>query len=227
MNSLPIADDQSAKVKRAYTALIVLVIWFALVLQFSISIATMVVGSRTTGGVVVQFFSYFTILGNLLVVLSLSVLLFKPVSAWGRFFSNSSVITAAVLYITIVGIVYNIILRPLWHPQGSAKLADELLHSLGPVLFIIYWLAFVPKGTLLWKNAFTWLCCPFLYLVYILIRGAIFGLYPYPFVDVAQFGYGQIVFNSFILLLVFLGLGFLFVFIDRLLGKASKTIATS
>jgi len=227
MNRISPTDDLSAKIKRTYTALIVLVVWLALVLQFSISITTMVTGNRTAGGIVVQFFSYFTILGNLLVVLSLSVLLFKPISKSGRYFSSSSVLTAAALYITIVGLVYNVVLRPLYHPQGVAKLADELLHSLNPVLFIIYWLAFVTKGTLNWKNAFTWLWCPFLYLLYILIRGALSGLYPYPFVDVAQFGYGQILFNCFILLFVFLGLGFLFVFINKLMGKASKTIATS
>ena len=43
-----------------------------------------------------------------------------------------------------------------------------------------------------WKDAVAWLAYPGVYLVYILARGAVSGLYPYPFVDVNVLGYAGV-----------------------------------
>lgn len=152
-------------------------------------------------------------------VIGLTTILIAAKSAWGRFFLRNTVLTAIVLYMTIVGLTYNILLRNVWHPEHLFKLADELLHVVTPVLFIIYWLAFVPKDGLKYRNVWPWLWFPFLYFIYVLIRGAISGNYPYPFVDVAKYGYPQVLLNAVILLPIFWGLGALFVFIARQMNK--------
>jgi hypothetical protein len=214
------ADSQlSNKIKWAYTALTVIVIWFALVLQFSISIPSYVAAGRTIGGALLELFSFFTILSNLLVVLSLTILLLKPSSTWGIFFSKGVFLTAVVVYITVVGLVYSILLRQLWHPEGWFKVADELLHTINPILAIIYWFAFVPKADLKWVNILHWLWYPFIYFIYILIRGAISGDYPYPFMNVANFGYARVIINCLIILLVFYGIGAVYIWAGRLMSK--------
>ena len=41
---------------------------------------------------------------------------------------------AAREYIAIVGITYSLLLRHMWNPQGTQKIADVLLHDVVPVL---------------------------------------------------------------------------------------------
>jgi hypothetical protein len=56
---------------------------------------------------------------------------------------------------------------------------------------------------------------PLLYLVYSLIRGAITGIYLYPFVEVGKLGYARVALNAVMLLLAFLGTSLLLVAIGR------------
>ena len=165
---------------------------------------------------IVRFFSFFTIQTNILVALCFTFLWLKPKSKWGLFFSNSKIVTAITLYIIIVGFVYNAILRFLWAPTGSQKIADELLHLVIPILILIYWTLFVPKKELEFKNIFPWLIFPSVYLVYSLIRGAFFGFYPYPFIDVILLGYNKVLLNSFFMVLAFLFIGTLLIGIGKI-----------
>lgn len=215
----PIDNQTSNKIKWAYTALAVIITWFALVLQFSISIPAYLDKGCSLRSALIQLFSFYTILSNVLMVVGLTTILIAAKSAWGRFFLRNTVLTAIALYMTIVGLTYNILLRNVWHPEHLFKLADELLHVVTPVLFIIYWLAFVPKDGLKYRNVWPWLWFPFVYFIYVLIRGAISGNYPYPFLDVVKSGYPQVLLNAVILLPVFWGLGALFVFIARQMNK--------
>ena len=171
---------------------------------------------------IIQFFSYFTILTNLLVALYSSFLLISPRSNLGKWFSKPPTAAAITVYITIVGIVYNAILRFLWAPQGLQKIVDEGLHSLIPLLCIIHWLTWVPKKSLEWKDAFPWLAYPLIYFAYILIRGAVSSLYPYPFVDVTALGYTKVVLNSLILSFGFLIVALLFVGIGKLITARQR-----
>ena len=213
-------DNQTSdKIKWAYTALVVIITWFALVLQFSISIPEYMHKGCSLRSALIQLFSFYTILSNLLMVVGLTTILIAAKSAWGRFFSRNTVLTSIVLYMTTVGLIYNVVLRSVWHPEGLFKLADELLHVVNPLLFIIYWLDFVPKSGLKYSNIWPWLWFPFLYFIYVLIRGAISGNYPYPFLNVAKLGYPQVLLAAVILLPIFWGLGALFVFIARQMSK--------
>lgn len=199
-----------------------MMVWFGLILQFSISIPDLLHKGWSLTAALIQFFSFFTIQSNILAGLSLLALLLKPQSRLNSFFSKEYVFTGVLLYIIIVGLVYNTILRGIWQPTGLAKLADELLHVINPLLFIACWLLFGRKRPLKWAQALKWLWYPFFYVIYILIRGALTNLYPYPFIDAGKLGYSAIMINSLGLMVVFLLLGLLIVFITRKLNSKNS-----
>lgn len=197
------------------------VLWFGLILQIAISIPDYLKTGRSLGGTLVQLFSYFTILINLLAAICLTAL-FKTNSRLGKYFFQPRILSAIALYITIVGSVYNMVLRGLSHPEGLSRLADELLHAVNPVLFVVYWLVYAPKANLKWMDALNWLWVPFIYSVYVFIRGSISHLYPYPFLNIDKLGVSQVAINSLMMLVAFLLIGFLFVWINRLMAKRSS-----
>lgn len=192
--------------------------WFGIITQLYITLNTYQ-NNRTLAGVLVQFISYFTIICNLLVTISLTVIIIRPGASWGKFFSRNTVLTALTLYIIIVGIVYNTVLRGLVGLEGLASWVNEIMHVIIPLLFAVFWLIIVPKTGLSFKNILPWLWVPFIYLIYILLRGAASGLYPYPFMNAAKFGYPQVAINCFIVMLAFVGVSIILVFIDRLMTK--------
>lgn len=208
--------DRKPRLKYAFfVGLIAILAWFAVVMQFMISIPDYLAKGRTLAGSVVQLLSYFTIQSNILVAFSLTVILLIPKTDFGRFFSKISTATAIAVYITIVSLVYNLVLRQFWHPKGLYKPVDELLHLVVPVMYILYWLFLVSKNGLEWKQLPSWLIFPFMYLIYIIIRGALTGFYPYFFVDVKSFGYAAVALNAFVLLIVFALFSALFILIGR------------
>jgi hypothetical protein len=211
-------QDKSLKLNSRFFAIIAIVGWFAVVLQLYLIIINRVVSLSET---IVRFFSFFTIQSNILVAVCFTFLWLKPKSKGGLFFSKPKNTTAITLYITIVGLVYNAILRFLWAPTGSQKVVDELLHLVIPILVLLYWILFVPKKTLEFKDIFPWLIFPAVYLVYTLIRGAFFSFYPYPFIDVILLGYDKVLINSFFMLLAFLFFGTLFIGIGKI-KKANR-----
>jgi hypothetical protein len=203
------------KIKTVYMILLAAIVWFALCLQFYISIEQYLTVGRTLGGAIIQLLAYYTIQNNLLVAVALTAMLIAPKSAWGRFFSNPSVITAIAVYITIVCLVYQLVLRGQHTPVGLFRLADELLHTFNPPAFVLFWLIFVPTGIIRWVKAVNWLLYPLLYCFTILIRGYLSGYYPYSFIDGNKLNPQQIFINCVFLLLAFLGIGLLLIAIAR------------
>jgi hypothetical protein len=158
-------------------------------------------------------------LTNLLVAVVLTAVGFYP--GWGGWFRQPSVQAASAVYIAIVGAIYQLLLRHLWNPQGLQWVADFLLHTVIPLGYVVYWLLFAPRGSLRWKNAFMWLIYPGVYLGYVLVRGALTGSYPYPFVDVTVLGYGGVLVRAGLFLLLFLGAGLLAIAAGRLRGRST------
>ena len=197
---------------RVYAAVGALLGWFALALQLYLML---VQAPAAMLGAVITYFSFFTNLTNFLVALVFTAAAVRPSAAWGQWVLRPSVQASTAVYIAIVGIVYQLLLRQLWNPQGAQWVADVLLHSVIPVGYVLYWWLFASRDKLSWKNAIGWLVYPGAYLVYTLARGAVSGLYPYPFVDVNALGYGGVLARSAGLMLVFLGMGLLIVAIAR------------
>ena len=88
----------------------------------------------------IRFFSYFTILTNILVAGCFTVLAGNQQTRFYLFLSRTEVLTAVAVYITVVGLVYQIALRPLWEPEGFQFIVDELLHTVIPIAYVAYWL---------------------------------------------------------------------------------------
>jgi hypothetical protein len=194
--------------------------WFGLSVQLCFNIQDALVKNLPVAGHLIDYFSFFTIETNLLVALVLTIYCARPQAA--QFLTRPSVKSALVVYIIIVGVVYAVLLRNLWHPHGLQLLADVVLHDAIPFLYPFYWLAFLPKGSLRWSDPSWWLVYPVLYFLYSMLRGAAYGIYLYPFFDVAQLGFARVSMNAIVLLAVFFGLGVILTAIDHALASGES-----
>jgi hypothetical protein len=194
--------------------------WIALTLQYALVLTGTLGADSFTRSI--NFFSYFTILTNILAALALTLPWLAPQSAPGKFFSRPTVRTAIAAYIIIVMTIVYFVLRHLTNLQGWDFVADVLLHYVMPVLFVIDWLFLVPKQTLKVSDTLGWLAYPVVYLVWTFIHGAYSGFYPYPFLNGAELGNARVLLNEAGLLVIFLVLGFILVTVGRLLDKRRK-----
>ena len=170
--------------------------WVGLAIQqYLIFYSRWSTGASLLGGLV-NFFSFFTVLTNTLVVVVLSYAVVDRDSAAKRFFLAPRVSSAIVASIVLVSLAYNLLLRHLWQPEGFQFIADELLHDVMPLLFVVYWWRCVPKGTLQCKHIGLWVLYPLVYFAYVLLRGDLLGQYQYPFFDVGTLGYPQVFVNA-------------------------------
>lgn len=207
------------RTKINYMAILAILIWLALGIQFYISTIKYMNQGRTFGGAIVQLLSFFTIQNNFLVALALTLMLLAPKSKWGHFFSKPSVLGGLALYIIIVCIVYQLILRKEQTQYGLFRFCDEVFHSVSPLAFLIFWLVFITKDKLPWGKAFNWLIYPLIYFVYLIGRGALTGYYPYSFLDGNKLTYAQIGINFIFLLMAFLIIGLGLIGVSRLAKK--------
>ena len=172
--------------------------WLAIIGQFILMMQNRQADIPET---IIRFFSFFTILTNILVALYFT----SRISIFYISKSSKSVnLTALTAFILVVGLVYQIILRGTWQPTGLQKIIDELLHSVIPLFVFLYWLKFANKTDLIFKNIKIWFWYPIGYFLYIIIRGHFSNFYPYPFVNVTEMGYPQVIINSVIVSLFFL-----------------------
>jgi hypothetical protein len=193
------------------TIIIALITWFALGLQLYLTVQTTTLTGFSTFKTITNYLSYFTILSNILVALTLTISLTGP----GSFFSKTTVRSAVAVYIFIVLLVYNLVLRGIWQPQGWQLLADNLLHVAVPALYIAWWRFFTPRYVLYWKDMLPWFLFPAFYLVYSLLRGPVANWYPYPFLDVPKHGFGRVTLNAFFVILAFVLVSLSIIAINR------------
>jgi len=173
--------------------IIALVSWTTIITQLAITTESLS-----------NLFSYFTILSNILVAVCSSFLLIPATSALGSFFKRTSVQTAIALYIFIVALVYNVVLRWLFDFKGLQMVVDNFLHVVVPVLFVLYWCFFTTKKRLTWKDGLLWLIFPSCYLIYSMIRGSFTHWYPYPFLNIEKLGLEKVAMNVMFMVLAFL-----------------------
>lgn len=192
--------------KKFLTISLSLITWFAIITQYILMIQNRVTSIPES---TIRFFSFFTILTNLLVAIYFTCLIFKP-----KWISKQGMLTAITVYITIVGLVYQIALRHIWEPKGMQLIVDELLHSVIPVLVIIFWY-FYQETPNNYSKIKIWTLYPLTYLFYVLIRGSFSDFYPYPFIDVTHIGWSITFTNAAVLLLVFILFSSLFIFIEN------------
>lgn len=211
--------NRSSTIRQIFLIIGMMAGWFAVICQLWLILKNRTASVPET---VIRFFSYFTILTNIAVAVCFTFILLRPFSKSAKMFSKPVTITALTLYIAVVAIIYNVILRFLWNPHGLQLAVDELLHSVIPVLFIFYWLLFVQKQTIKLNNILPWLIYPVVYCIYVLIRGNFSGFYPYPFIDVTALGYSKVFTNIAGMLIAFLVISLLLVSVSKLSTKSSN-----
>ncbi len=189
--------------------------WAALLVQLALSLRLGLANGKSLPAAVVTYFSYFTILTNILAALCLTLPIAIPASAAGRFFARSVIASGVAMSMAMVGITYSLLLRHTWNPQGIQRLVDSALHDVMPLLFLAWWWIGVKADRLPWSAAVAWAAYPAAYFGYALARGAAIGEYPYPFIDAGALGHGRVFVNGLAMLAGFLGVGLLLLALGR------------
>ena len=192
-----------------------------LILQFVLTIPASMEAGRSLASSIVFFFSFFTVLTNILVMLTHAAGLGLD---GGRLavLQRPLVRAGLVAAISLVGLVYFFILSALWQPQGWWRVADTTLHYVTPAIYTVWWLLAGRNGTSRWRDPFLWLVWPLAYLAYALARAPIAGEVPYPFLDYLQNGWQSVLTAIGGLLVLFLALGLAVVAADRFLPASQS-----
>jgi hypothetical protein len=124
--------------------------------------------------------SYFTIQSNVLVAVTTLQLARDPRRDGPTW---RAVRLAAVVGITVTGVVHFLLLRPLLDLDGADYVADKLLHMVVPVLAAVGWALFGPRPRVDARAVRLALAWPLAWLAWTLVAGGLSGWYPYPFLD--------------------------------------------
>jgi hypothetical protein len=198
------ADARPAALLVAATA------WAALIIQFIASYGDM----QAVGATLWFMARFFTISTNLVVAL-----LFTAIASGSAAARGPRPVAGVLLAILLVGIIYNLLLRGTIPLHGLGILANEILHVAVPILVLLYWLLFTPKGALRARDPWFWAIYPLLYLPYALARGLSGEKYAYPFIDIAQLGWTRVLLNSLGIAIGFVITGQLVVLLDRRMAR--------
>ena len=152
---------------------------------------------------VVSFFSYFTILGNLIAsivfIVSAARVLQRRVSST----SDVAIRGGSVVYMIFVGIVFAGLLRDT-DLGALIPWVNIAHHYVMPIVVLLDWIIWPPQRRLPWRVIPLWMIFPAVYVVYSLIRGAAIGFYPYPFFNPeVQNGYGGVAIYCAVMLVAF------------------------
>lgn len=185
--------------------------------QFALSIPAFIAAGDSLGQAVVTFFSFFTILTNLAITLIyLGALAPALPLAWTRRHATRTMMAAIIM---LVMIVYHLLLAPIWDPQGLFRVADYGLHYVAPLVYAAWWATLPRDGArLAYSAALAMIAPPLVYLLYVLARGAVTGLYPYPFINAAEIGYASLAVNAVGISAVLIALYLAAIAIDRRLA---------
>ncbi len=188
--------------------------WFALtaacvlagvVVQLLVSIHDESVFGGSAAGRAFNIFAFFTVESNVIVGVTCLLLALQP-ERTSTVFSVFRLI--GVVAITVTGIVFHVVLSGLLDLDTWAQVANQLLHTVVPIMAVLGWLLFGPRGLtskliVRWTVAF-----PLLYMVFTAVRGPLASdWYPYPFANVHDLGYLRVAVNALWVTLLFVGLG--------------------
>ena len=189
----------------------------SLVLQFVLSMQAYGAAGRDIPGSLGMFFSYYTILTNIVLVL---IYLSEVVGwRWLELFRKLDVNGMMVANMVLVMTFVHFFLRGLVPLSGLWLLADWLLHYVVPILYIVWWLVVVRHGPLLIRRVPIMLLPSFVYFLYVMARGAWVKEYPYPVINVIRLGYPHALLNAVYLTLGLGALMLIVIGIDELLGR--------
>ncbi len=144
----------------------------------------------------------------------------------------------AVLAIVLTFLVFNLLIagQPTRDPAENFKPACVLCHIVLPIMFVLDWLLFYEHGKVKWKLPLISMIFPLVYVGFVYIHAAFLHfdstimnytgsdplIYPYFFLNPARVGSAGVIKWIIMLLLAFAAGGYLFMLVDRLIGKIQK-----
>ena len=206
--------------KNNYRIMCALIAWVVISLRF---VDMLIIGEYSSiAETLFVYFGYFTVWANILIALAFTAPLLNPDKKLANFFMRPAVRAALATYIFMVSVVYHMLIVPYWNPQGFTWLTATGLNTVMPILYIIDWLFFAEKRPIFYKHLPYWLIFPAVYGVTSIIRGLFTNVYPYPFLNVAELGIGDVLFNMFGLVAVFAVVGPIFIKVAHLISDRTK-----
>ncbi|MBG6108199.1 Pr6Pr family membrane protein [Frigoribacterium sp. CG_9.8] len=134
-----------------------------------------------------EYFSYFTIESSMMNVVVLLVGAFLALRLPRDTELFTSVRVAILSYAVITGVVYNVLLRNL-PGDGSyepPRWCNEVMHVWVPIFIVLDWFLAPGRVRVPFKRLWLVVSFPLAWLAFTMIRGAITGWYPYPFLQPA------------------------------------------
>ncbi len=176
---------------RAVTAIVVLA---AIVLQVKLNIDSGLFRP-------LRFFAFFTILSNLFG----AIVWLWLAARWRRARTRNDDLLrgAATLYLVVTFVVVVILLSGA-ELQVADPRVDFVVHKLFPILLVADWLLDPPETDLRMTDVVLWLIFPLIWVAVTLIRGAVDGWYPYPFLDPSNGGARSVAYHVIAILAGFL-----------------------
>jgi len=166
------------------------------------------------GGIVAataRYFSYFTILANVLVA---GVAISAALRSEG-FWSRASMRGLAALCIAVAMIIDDRVL-PMSTP--AQVWAEVGLHFLVPIASLTWWLWWTPHGALRLVDAMKWMLFPAAFMTITYTRGVLTGEWLYPVLDVPTLGTALVARNALAVFAGFFILGAAIFGVDHGLG---------
>ena len=191
-----------------------ILIWPALGYHLGSIVSGFLAEGESLGFGVGRYFAYYTILTNIVVAIVVTAMALN-VRSW---VTGPQARFAVAVSIIMVGIVYSVALRHLNPTEGWGRAADQIVHDIVPIGFALIWLLKRDGGSA-WADLKWAIAGPTLYTVYVLLRGALSGWYPYWFLDVGQSGIVSVGINILVLVAVFAGCGALLIWLDKHLAQ--------
>ena len=185
--------------------------WSALLLQLSLTLTLVTSQGGSIADGVWRYFGYFTVIANVFASAILTCAALRQNFYRGEF--------AAATAMILVGVVYSLLLRESWAPQGWQKIADVALHDAMPMVVTLFWLL-QPHGHLRKGTVAASLILPLGFCTYALMRGVFENWYPYPFLDVTHLGAAAVAWNC-------LGIGLAFLILAAGLAALDRVFARS
>lgn len=173
----------------------------------------------------VEFFSYFTILTNMLAAAALAAPLAAPRSAFAAWAERSGPRAAIATYLAITAVVYHTMLASQWDPQGLRKVSDTILHTITPIAFLLDVAMRGGQGPTRWIVAAKAMAFPALFGVWTLAHGALTNWYPYPFMNVAKRGYPKVLLTMVEMSVAFALVALIFIALLRVRTRLAPSAA--
>ena len=199
--SVPGMDPKWSRLWFSVTALAVLA---GVVVQLLVSAHNTSVFGGSPVGRALNIFAFFTVLSNVVVGVTTTLLAINP-NRFSPAFAAFRLI--GLVAITVTFIVFHVVLSSLLDLDTWAEVANQLLHTVVPIMAIVGWCLFGPRGLTSARIVRLTVIFPAAYMAFTLIRGPLASdFYPYPFADVKMLGYLKVCINSVWIALLFVGI---------------------